>query len=187
MLIPQQLRQAREEAGLSQAQLAARTGLSRNQIVRAETGQNITMETLQKIVTHLPVDELTLMDRVKIKMDYLNPAERMFFGIAETLASLTVATHSALKLAMEARVVLELARLAEAQQLGEERPEPDVETEILLKKIEASLQTVTGMQATIFKVTRRAKDDEPKAEDSVPNPDQSANEGEAGGQSPEGS
>ena len=65
--------------GLSQ--LAALTGLSRNQIVRAEAGENITLDTLRRIMVHLPLEEVTLLERVKMKVDYLNPAEKMFFGI----------------------------------------------------------------------------------------------------------
>ena len=149
MLIHQQLRQAREEAGLSQAALAAMTGLSRNQIVRAETGENITLETLRKIVTHLPIDELTLMERVKIKMDYLNPAEKMFFGIGETLAHLMEATQSALTLAVASRGVLALARIAEAQAMGEE-PEPDTDTETLLENVTTSIRNAETLRRAMF-------------------------------------
>jgi transcriptional regulator with XRE-family HTH domain len=54
MLTHDQLRLAREQTGLSQAKLAALTGISRNQIVRAEAGENITLDTLRRATRTIP-------------------------------------------------------------------------------------------------------------------------------------
>ncbi|HYC91365.1 MAG TPA: helix-turn-helix transcriptional regulator, partial [Thermoanaerobaculia bacterium] len=45
-LLHEELRRAREKAGLSQQALADLAGIPRNQIVRAERGENITVDTL---------------------------------------------------------------------------------------------------------------------------------------------
>ena len=150
MLLHEQLRQAREEAGLSQARLSELTGLSRNQIVRAESGENITLDTLRKIVVCLPLDELTLLERVKIKVDYLNPAEKMFFGIGETMAYMLQAMGTALKLAAAAKGVLVLARKAEAEAMGEEEQRLSPEADVLVDRIEKWMTTVQGMQDQLF-------------------------------------
>ena len=115
MLIHDQLRLAREQTGLSQAKLAALTGLSRNQIVRAEAGENITLDTLRRIMVHLPLQEVTLLERVKIKVDYLNPAEKMFFGLGETLPLLIRATLTVMNLAMVAKTEMAMAQVAEGR------------------------------------------------------------------------
>ena len=76
MLIHDQLRLAREQIGLSQAKLAALTGLSRNQIVRAEAGENITLDTLRRIMVHLPLEEVTLLERVRSRWTTSTPPRR---------------------------------------------------------------------------------------------------------------
>src|SRR6185436_4398388 len=103
MFIHEELRQAREQAGLSQAQLAARAGIPRNQIVRAEKGENITLDTLRKIVVHLPVEQLTLIETVQLRVDVLPHPEKVFLGAMETLAFLSAALASATDVAKFAR------------------------------------------------------------------------------------
>ncbi len=151
MLVHDQLRQAREQAGLSQAKLAALTGLSRNQIVRAEQGENITLDTLRRIMVHLPLDEVTLLERVKIKVDYLNPAEKMFFGIGETLSHLIMATLSAMKLAMVAKGEMAMARVAEGRETDEQERAEDAALDILLARIERSIRMMEELRGELYR------------------------------------
>jgi hypothetical protein len=64
-------------------------------------------------MVHLPLEEVTLLERVKIKADYLNPAEKMFFGIGETLPLLIRATLTVMNLAMVAKAEMAMAQVAE--------------------------------------------------------------------------
>lgn len=60
-MLHDQIREARIKSGLSVAQLARLTGVARGRLTAFEQkGENITIETLQKIVAHLPVDRLVL-------------------------------------------------------------------------------------------------------------------------------
>ena len=49
-----QIRQARVDHGLSQAELARRAGIPRDRLRQFENGENITIETLMKILAQLP-------------------------------------------------------------------------------------------------------------------------------------
>lgn len=113
MLLHEELRRAREEAGWTQSELAARVGIPRNQIVRAEKGDNITIDTLRKIAAHLPVETLTLMEKVKLSMDVFPEAEKVYYGAMGTVMHINQALGAALQMAMGARVALMAARSQE--------------------------------------------------------------------------
>lgn len=133
MLLHEELRKAREEAGWTQARLADRIGIPRNQIVRAERGDNITVDTLRKIAAHLPVESLTLMEKIKLSVDILPEAEKFYFASMGTLAQVSRALGSALETAMAARAALMNARLAEPLPFSEGG---EVDTLLLLKRME---------------------------------------------------
>jgi transcriptional regulator with XRE-family HTH domain len=60
-MIQHNVRQARVELGLSQVQLSERAGVPRDRLRALESGGNVTLETLEKIVAHLPnLKELTI-------------------------------------------------------------------------------------------------------------------------------
>ena len=151
MLMHEQLRQAREQAGLSQAGLAALTGLSRNQVVRAEAGENITVDTLRRILVHLPIDEITLLERVRVKVDYLNPAEKMFFGIGETLSHLITATLSAMSLAMVAKDEMIRARSAEEREIDEEEQRQNADLTAFLLRMERALVMMEDLHGVLYR------------------------------------
>ena len=130
MLIHEELRSAREEAGLSQAELAARAGIPRNQIVRAEKGENITLDTLRKIAAQLPVENLTLLESVDLRIDVLLHPEKLFLLAEETVLHLTRALAFALHVAAEAREAMEHARRASSVP-GSAEDEADVESPVL--------------------------------------------------------
>jgi transcriptional regulator with XRE-family HTH domain len=110
MLLHEELRRARESVGLTQAQLANLAGIPRNQIVRAETGENITLETLRKIVVHLPVENLTLLEGTKLGFDNLPQAERLYGAAAKMLISLSGAFMTAVETTIEAKQARDTAR-----------------------------------------------------------------------------
>jgi transcriptional regulator with XRE-family HTH domain len=110
MDLHQELRSARENAGLSQQALADRAGIPRNQIVRAERGENITIDTLRKIAAHLPLNELTLMDTTAFRVDIIPEPEKLFEAAMENVLRLVDALAAALRLAGEAHTAVEVAR-----------------------------------------------------------------------------
>jgi len=166
MLMHDQLKQARERAGLSQAKLAALTGLSRNQIVRAEAGENITIDTLRRILVHLPIDEVTLLERVRIKVDYLNPAEKMFFGLGEIMSHLVQATLSTMSLAMVAKDEMIMARDAEGREIDEKERADDAKLTAFLQRMELALVMIDQLRGVLYKSD--AQDGDPGEEGSGP-------------------
>ncbi len=151
MLMHDQLKQARERTGLSQAKLAALTGLSRNQIVRAESGENITIDTLRRILVHLPIDEVTLLERVRVKVDYLNPAEKMFFGLGEILSHLVQATLSTMSLAMVAKDEMIMARDAEGREIDEKERADDARLTAFLQRMELAMVMIDQLRGVLYK------------------------------------
>lgn len=110
MDLHEELRSAREKAGLSQQTLADLAGIPRNQIVRAERGENITIDTLRKIVAHLPLTELTLMDTRAFRVDIIPEPEKLFLAALENLIHLSEAMGPAIRLAAQASLASEMAR-----------------------------------------------------------------------------
>ncbi|HEU4888033.1 MAG TPA: helix-turn-helix transcriptional regulator [Thermoanaerobaculia bacterium] len=53
-MLHEQIREARLKAGLSQVKLAELAGIQRSLIQNLEDGRNVTLDTLRKIVPHLP-------------------------------------------------------------------------------------------------------------------------------------
>lgn len=130
----QELRRAREKAGLSQQALADRAGIPRNQIVRAERGENITVDTLRKIVAHLPVTELTLLDMKGFRVDVMAEPEALFLSALENVMRLADALSGAIQLAVHARTVVEAARRAAPP--AELQPLADVDPLLILRRLE---------------------------------------------------
>lgn len=105
----QQLRQARKQARLTQGELAKLAGIPRQQIVRAERGDNITIETLRSIAEHLPLTHLTLLENVELTTDLYPQPARIYF---EAMAAVTHAfdtLRAAVGTALSARLALETA------------------------------------------------------------------------------
>lgn len=120
----EELRQAREKARLSQQALAELAGVPRNQIVRAEQGQNITIDTLRRIAVHLPVTDLTLIDTKGLRVDVIAHPEKLFLGAMNNVMLLTEALCGALQLAIDAGAAAEAAlRAGGLSSEGEESPE----------------------------------------------------------------
>jgi len=140
-MLHEELRRGRERAGLSQAQLAARAGIPRNQIVRAEKGENITLDTLRKIAAYLPVTELTLLDTVKLTTDTLPVHDKIYVGATETLHQLLLALDAALVHAQDTYDALANARRHETPEEAAERG-AEVDPSMLFQRIDRTLEAL---------------------------------------------
>jgi transcriptional regulator with XRE-family HTH domain len=148
MMIHEEIRAARLKAGLTQEALAKAAGIPRNQIARAERGENITIDTLRKIAVHLPVDQLTLINMKTLIVDVMPEAEQLFAEATQTVIHLTRAMRTALTHALTAGQAVESARrrnplLQQAEAPAEEQRTPDVMT--MLRSFES---TVDGLLST---------------------------------------
>lgn len=115
MHLHEELRSAREAAGLTQGELAARAGIPRNQVVRAEKGENITLDTLRKIAAFLPIQSLTLLEKLKLEFDYIPEPEKLYFGALSNVTHALQALRAAIEVAMAARQALAAAHRANPQ------------------------------------------------------------------------
>lgn len=141
-LLHEELRRAREKAGLSQQALAVRAGIPRNQVVRAERGDNITVDTLRKIVAFLPVTELTLLDTKGFRIDAIPEPEKLLFGALENVMRLSEALGAALRLAMDAHAAVEAAHRAASPDA--ERP-AGIDTILILRELERIVGEVAAV------------------------------------------
>ncbi|HYC93634.1 MAG TPA: helix-turn-helix transcriptional regulator, partial [Thermoanaerobaculia bacterium] len=135
-LLHEELRRAREKAGLSQQALADLAGIPRNQIVRAERGENITVDTLRKIAAHLPVTELTLLDTTGFRVDIFADPEKLLLGALENVVRLADALRGAVHLAMDARAAVETARRLAPPPLEGQQHSADIDPILLLRRLE---------------------------------------------------
>lgn len=135
-LLHEELRRAREKAGLSQQTLANLAGIPRNQVVRAERGENITLDTLRKLAAHLPVTELTLLDTTGFRVDIFAEPEKLYLSAMENVVRLNEALRVAVEMAMQARTAMEISRRAAPPLPGEERqPAMGVDALLLLRNL----------------------------------------------------
>jgi transcriptional regulator with XRE-family HTH domain len=127
---------------LTQSELAARAGIPRNQVVRAEKGENITLDTLRKIAAHLPLESLTLLEKLKLDFDYIPEPEKLYLGAMENVGHALGALRSAIEVAMAARLALAAAHRADPQPRSEEMNK--VDALLLLKTIGSSIDDVAA-------------------------------------------
>jgi transcriptional regulator with XRE-family HTH domain len=142
MLLHEQLRAAREAAGLTQAELAARAGIPRNQVVRAEKGENITLDTLRKIAVRLPLENLTLLEKLKLEFDYIPEPEKLYLGALSNVSHALAAVGAAVEVAMAARMALAAAHRADPQPRSEGMNK--IDDLLLLKTIGRSVEDVAA-------------------------------------------
>ncbi len=135
-MLHDELRRAREKAGLTQTQLANLSGIPRNQVARAERGENITLDTLRKIVVHLPIEVLPLIEKVHLAVDILPHPEKVYFATVDSVQQMATALAAALNAAITAQSVLAQARRSvPLPDMGEE-PEADVDPTLLFHKLQ---------------------------------------------------
>jgi len=142
MLLHEELRAAREAAGLTQSELAKQAGIPRNQVVRAEKGENITLDTLRKIAVYLPLENLTLLERLKLDFDYIPQPEKLYLGALTNVSQALEALRSAIGVAMAARLALATARRADPNPTSEGMNK--VDDLLLLKTIGRSIEDVAA-------------------------------------------
>lgn len=131
-MLHQELRKARKQAKLTQGKLAQLAGIPRQQVVRAERGDNITLETLRSIAAHLPVTHLTLLENVQLVADFLPQPAKIHFAAMDTVGLMVDAVRAALNLALQTRLAMQDALdrepLRVAAGLG---PTPDEDIAVL--------------------------------------------------------
>ena len=131
-MLHQELRKARKQAKLTQGKLAELAGIPRQQVVRAERGDNITLETLRSIAAHLPVTHLTLLENVQLVADFLPQPAKIHFAAMDTVGLMVDAVRAALNLALQTRLAMQDALdrepLRVAAGLG---PTPDEDIAVL--------------------------------------------------------
>ena len=143
MHLHQELRAAREAAGLTQTELAERAGIPRNQVVRAEKGGNITLDTLRKIAAHLPIQSLTLLDKLKLEFDYIPEPEKLYLGSLANVSHALGALGAAIQVAMAARLALVAAHRANPEAPGD----TSIDDLLLLETIQRTVEeTVTKLK-----------------------------------------
>jgi transcriptional regulator with XRE-family HTH domain len=142
MLLHEELRSARETAGLTQTQLATLAGIPRNQVVRAEKGENITLDTLRKIAAFLPLESLTLLEKLKLDFDYIPQPEKLYLGALSNVSYSLEALRAAVEVAKAARMALAAAHRADPQPRSEGMNK--VDHLLLLKTIGRSIEDVAA-------------------------------------------
>ncbi|HJW96275.1 MAG TPA: helix-turn-helix transcriptional regulator [Thermoanaerobaculia bacterium] len=135
-LLHDELRKGRERAGLSQQALADQAGIPRNQVVRAERGENITVDTLRRIVAHLPLTTLSLLDTTEFRVDIVPEPEKLFLAAMQNVLQLANALNSAIRLAMETRTAVEVTRRAALPLPDGYKASADVDPLLLLRGLE---------------------------------------------------
>jgi transcriptional regulator with XRE-family HTH domain len=121
---------------MTQQAVADLAGIPRNQVVRAERGDNITLDTLRKIAAHLPLTELTLLDTTGLRVDIIADPERLFLAAMENVLRLADAMRGAVELAMEARRSVELARRHAPPMPEGYEPQPDIDPRFMLQGLD---------------------------------------------------
>jgi transcriptional regulator with XRE-family HTH domain len=132
---------------MTQQAVADLAGIPRNQVVRAERGDNITLDTLRKIAAHLPLTELTLLDTTGLRVDIIADPERLFLAAMENVLRLADAMRGAVELAMEARRSVELARRHASSMPEGYEPQPDIDPRFMLQgldRLASELQRLRG-------------------------------------------
>lgn len=74
-MLHDQIRQARIDHGLNQSELARRAGIPRDRLRQFENGENITVETLMKILAQLPNLQTVNIGAVEVRTGAVDIAE----------------------------------------------------------------------------------------------------------------
>jgi transcriptional regulator with XRE-family HTH domain len=84
----EEIRRARKDLGLSQAQLSALCGVQRRQLSTLEQGGNVTLNTLRKVIGFLPNLEQFTFEQLRMNPTYIDlpPFEwQVFYAHMHTL------------------------------------------------------------------------------------------------------
>lgn len=81
MLLHEAVKKARKDLHLSQKSLAELAGIQRKQLATLETGGNITLATLRKVLVHLPNLETFSLDAVTATVRRQVPPEEQFQAV----------------------------------------------------------------------------------------------------------
>jgi hypothetical protein len=92
-------------------------------VARAERGENITLDTLRKIVVHLPIEVLPLLEKVNLTVDIFPDPEKVYFASVNTVQQMALALGAALEAVSTAEAAVLQARKSV--------PLPDVDGEAI--------------------------------------------------------
>jgi transcriptional regulator with XRE-family HTH domain len=135
-MLHDELRSARQRAGLSQTELANLSGIPRNQIARAERGENITLDTLRKIVVHLPIEVLPLIEKVDLTVDIFPHPEKVYGATVDAVQQAAAALAAALRASSAARSALASARKSVPMPAADGQTIADIDLGLMFRKLE---------------------------------------------------
>ena len=129
-MVYEQLQKARVDQGMSRGELSRLSGVPRERIRQIETGANFTLETLQKLLPHLPI----------LKTIYLGSSELRVGGEAE-LAMLRDEISSWLESGRRILTMLEKIQVVRAPKThGQHEVPPEMEER--LRQLEREIAQV---------------------------------------------
>jgi transcriptional regulator with XRE-family HTH domain len=94
MLLHEAVKKARKDLGLSQDKLSELAGIQRRQLAKLESGGNITLATLRKVLAQLPNLETFTMDAVTATVRHYVPPEEKQKAVDTAMDLLTTALRS---------------------------------------------------------------------------------------------
>lgn len=131
-MLQTEIRQARIDHGYSQAQLARLAGVPRERLRQLESGGNVTIETLQKVLAQLPRLKAISIGTVRLETGVVSTAQ-----VRDALAAWLEAGRRLLTL------LENVPAQAPPAEEGRIRPTMEMteELELRLRKLEARYQT----------------------------------------------
>lgn len=94
MLLHEAVKKARKDLGLSQDKLSELAGIQRRQLAKLESGGNVTLATLRKVLAQLPNLETFTMDAVTATVRHYVPPEEKQKAVDTAMELLSTAVRS---------------------------------------------------------------------------------------------
>lgn len=94
MLLHEAVKKARKDLGLSQDKLSELAGIQRRQLAKLESGGNVTLATLRKVLAQLPNLETFTMDAVTATVRHYVPPEEKQKAVDTAMDLLSTALRS---------------------------------------------------------------------------------------------
>lgn len=107
MLLNEAVQKARKDLGLSQKRLSELAGIQRRQLATLESGGNVTLATVRKVIAHLPNLEGFTLDGVPATVKREASREERAKVVASAMQILQTALHSLVDAVAEGRPLVE--------------------------------------------------------------------------------
>lgn len=85
-MLQDEIREARVRSGLSQVKLAELAGVPRTQLRKLENGQNVTLETLMKILAALPDLQRVTVSGIELQLEQVD-LDALYDGLAQIISA----------------------------------------------------------------------------------------------------